>query len=194
MHKNSQQNGVAMLEMAIALPVVLILLIGVVDLSMAIDKYIMVSRATYEAVRFGAKIKDLPTACMGPACKEGKNSSQSVASFETMNNRIVQVMDRVGLNKPRDELQVTIEVTNSGQLDNDQSVRGLRGYSYKQINATVQIKHNAIFPLFNLIPIKTTISFSDLFKDNRLLTSNQGQQDPQTSTGQQQQQPQTQQK
>ncbi len=150
--KIRENTGASMLEMAIALPVFLILLMGTVDLGLAIRQYLSVTRATYEGIRYGAGLYDNKIGCSGPECPSGSVSNQNINFIEA---RVRQILTIQGY----ENADVTLKVEEKIDARNDSD------YTYKIIKATIDVPFNAILPFFRIIPIRTNITFTDLYKD-----------------------------
>ena len=148
-----QQNGTSLLELAITLPVLLILMMGIVDLGKALNHYLRVTRATYEGLRYGAGLYANTPGCVGPECA---SNTQPTDNLSEMDGRVKKILKMQGY----DAALVTID---SSKATTTQS--GVQR-SFNIIKATVEVPYMTLFPFINKVPIKTTISFTDLYKDD----------------------------
>lgn len=155
---NKKQNGTAMLETALVLPVVLILLMGVVDLGRAISQYLTISRAAYEGVRYVGKLRGNSDSSISRATGS-TNPTQNISytdqdSYDNLmagSSRIELMLKEQGIKQVKSNINVTKEV--SGNM------------TFMRIQTDVEIPFNAFFPVFRLLKIKTSVTSSDLFQD-----------------------------
>lgn len=141
-----------MLEVAIVLPVMLLLLMGTIDLGMALNHYLAVTRATYEGLRYGAGLWDNQPGCKGPECAQADSSNSNLDSIDA---RVRQILRMKGYT----EADVTL------RIEQAMSTEGSVTYEYNILKSTVEVPFNAIMPFYKFIPIRTTITFTDLYKD-----------------------------
>ena len=147
------QNGTSMLELAIAMPVMLVLLMGVVDLGLALNQYLTITRATYEGLRYGASLYDNKPGCNGPECQSPSDNSNT--NLNDMGGRIKMILGMQGYSSSNVTLQ-TVEATTM-QSDVE--------HTFNVIKATVEVPFHGLLPFFKMIPIRATITFTDLYKD-----------------------------
>lgn len=145
------ERGATLLEACIAVPPLLFLIFSVVDLSRGVTQYLVLTRAIYESVRFSSRIADLT-----PTCGKNFTGCQGSGGNETSINRAMRVLNEYGITNASVTMDVSEASTNSSGF-----VR-----TYKKIRATVEMPFESITPLYRVIPIRTTITFTDLFRDD----------------------------
>lgn len=145
-----KERGTSIVETAIVLPFLLMVFMAVVDLGVAINKYLSVTRATYEGIRHGIGLYGNSPGCRGPECSP---DSMSTANLNAMDGRVKQILRLRGF--------PSANVTLESRKTVDQQTQK----SYNLISITVQATHNPLLPFFRLIPIRTHISHADLYKD-----------------------------
>lgn len=148
----NNQSGTSFLEFAVGLPIILLLLMGTVDLGMAVNQYLAITRATYEGMRYGASLYNNQPGCKGPECLP---EDQSNTNLNEIDGRIKQILSLQGYTNS----SVTVKSTTWVDTQNGEN------HEYNMLQATVEVPFQSTMPLFDLFPIRAEIKFSDLFRD-----------------------------
>ena len=157
--KSESAKGATLLEMAIGLPVLLILLMGTIDLGLALDQYLSVSRATYEGLRYGAGLYDNQVGCVGYECEQAKSAAttdSAKVNLRSIEGRINKILVARGYVNPK----LTMDIEKETQIE------GGNEYTYNVIKTTVEVPYIGLLPFFKFIPMKISISFTDLYRDD----------------------------
>ena len=106
--KRSPEAGVAMSEFAIVLPTLLFVVFTAVDLGLAIDRYMTLSRVVYEGVRQGVSL---------PGLEGGVHTTGGDMPSVTggLHGRIQQVMTRNGMDPLSAVITTNLETVGSSQ-------------------------------------------------------------------------------
>ena len=91
------QRGAAILELAVVLPIFLILMAGTFEVGRALNQYLILTQVAYEGVRAGSQLAEVEPACFGAYNYEGSNNpANNPGQLTPAQLSHVVVLDRVG--------------------------------------------------------------------------------------------------
>ena len=150
------ERGIAITEFLITFPFILIMLAGVVDLGIALNRYYTINRIAYEATRYGASIPGLEAGVFDTnAAAVGPNAVLPRAPAH------LQVRARVDLLLARNGINPsTLPVE---YLSTEKSTPA--GATREQVTIRISIPFAALFPIVgNVLPnLRTRVSGPYLF-------------------------------
>lgn len=87
------EKGVALIELAIVLPLFLLIVVGVYEVGRALNQYLVLTQIAYEGVRAGSQLTQIAPACFGTYVYGASNQIQSPSTAQLAHPT---VLNRVG--------------------------------------------------------------------------------------------------
>jgi Flp pilus assembly protein TadG len=146
---NKSQDGLSFLELAIVLPLFILVLFAVTDLGLGLIDYLRVSQIVHESTRHLATIPNLeemncsrvPSSDDGISCTNITGTSVSSNDHKRVFEKAILVTN---LQKGKFEIN---NISTSVQLDNTGDIRD------DTVKVSINATYNGFFPLFRFIPI-----------------------------------------
>jgi len=147
------ERGIAFIEFAIALPFLVTLFIGVIDIGQALNQYLLLNEAVHEGVRIAAE--DGRLSQNGTFAAPGQSCPQSGSGDLDLHEEIQkQVLQVIGLqNHWIDPASLCVQTT----------LQDAAAPTEKNVTVTVSTTYRAMFPIFDGMNISATANGPHLF-------------------------------
>ncbi|MCB0334530.1 MAG: pilus assembly protein, partial [Bdellovibrionales bacterium] len=151
--RKNNESGASLVELAVAFPVVILLLFIIVDAGLMLGQYVVLSRTTYEAARLASHTASLEESCYGE--KEGCGDILGAPAHAQLQGRIQYLASKQSSVLGTIGITSALETTYSG--DNGSNVSNI-------VWVELESDYTPFLPSFGTIALRSRVNSTYLHK------------------------------